>query len=142
MWIFQWFITLFLYNFPLEFTKRLWDFTICKKEFAPVLISLGIIKALKNEIMEIDIHDEIDFMEFTEQFRDIEFCRQFLDLKKIFGFANSITKSEIDKAISQTKCVANPYRIYFASSPLSQRDQWKELIKRLEAERQLFNSNP
>lgn len=47
LWLFQWFITLFLYNFPLEFAKIFWDFMISKKEMAPVLISLGIIKSIK-----------------------------------------------------------------------------------------------
>jgi hypothetical protein len=53
LWLFQWFITLFFYNFPMDFAKRIWDFIISKKEFAPVLVALGIIRALKNEIMEI-----------------------------------------------------------------------------------------
>jgi hypothetical protein len=48
LWIFQWFLTLFFYNFPLDFAKRVWDFIISKKEFAPVLVALGIIKTLKN----------------------------------------------------------------------------------------------
>jgi hypothetical protein len=34
-----------------------WDFIISKKEIAPVLVALGIIKALRNEIMEIDLND-------------------------------------------------------------------------------------
>lgn len=31
-------------------------------------------------------------MEYLEKFRDPEFCKKYLDLKKIFSFANSITK--------------------------------------------------
>jgi hypothetical protein len=31
LWLFQWFISLFLYNFPIEFAKKVWDFLICKK---------------------------------------------------------------------------------------------------------------
>lgn len=47
LWLFQWFISLFLYNFPVEFVKKVWDFMLCKKEMAVVLIALGIIKSIK-----------------------------------------------------------------------------------------------
>lgn len=57
LWLFQWFITLFFYNFPIDFAKRIWDFIVAKKELAPVLVALGIIKTLKNEIMAIDLED-------------------------------------------------------------------------------------
>jgi hypothetical protein len=120
LWIFQWFLTLYLYNFPLDFSKRIWDFIISKKDLAPVLIALGIIKALKNEIMEMKLDDEIDFLEFIEQFRDASFCKTFLDLKKIFSFANSISKLEIDRAVAQSHC-SNFYKVYFSSSLVSQK---------------------
>lgn len=57
LWIFQWFLTLFFYNFPLDFAKRVWDFIISKKEVAPVLVALGIIKTLKKEIMAVELED-------------------------------------------------------------------------------------
>ena len=47
LWLFQWFISLYLYNFPVEFVRKVWDFIICKKDMAVVLIALGIIKSLK-----------------------------------------------------------------------------------------------
>jgi len=59
LWLFQWFISLFLYNFPLEFVKRLWDFIICKKEMGVVLIALGVIKSMKKELVEIQFQDEM-----------------------------------------------------------------------------------
>lgn len=62
LWLFQWFITLFFYNFSLDFSKRVWDFIISKKEFAPVLVALGIIRTLKNELLELKLDDEIDFL--------------------------------------------------------------------------------
>lgn len=48
LWLFQWFISIFLYNFPLEFVRRIWNFLICKKEMAMVLIALGIVRSIKN----------------------------------------------------------------------------------------------
>ncbi len=57
LWLFQWFITLFLYSFPLDLAKIFWDFIISKKEMAPVLISLGIIKSINKKITQIDFQD-------------------------------------------------------------------------------------
>ena len=95
LWLFQWFISLYLYNFPLEFVKKVWDFIICKKEMAVVLIALGIIKSLKKEILEVDFQDEIDFLDFVNQFKNIEFVKKYLNLKKIFTYANSITRADL-----------------------------------------------
>lgn len=71
LWLFQWFISLFLYNFPLEFVKKVWDFIVCKKEMGVVLIALGIIKSLKKELVEIQFQDDIDFLDFVNQFKRI-----------------------------------------------------------------------
>ena len=53
IWIFQWFISFFLYSLPVNFVKRIWDFIICKKEFSMVLIALGIVKCLKKDMMNL-----------------------------------------------------------------------------------------
>lgn len=81
--------------------------------------------------MAIELEDEIDFLDYLAKFRDVDFCRNYLDLKKIFSFANSITKLEIDKAIAQAKCPNNPYKIYFSSSLVAQKEQWAALMKKL-----------
>ena len=31
LWLFQWFITLFMYNFPFFHAKKFWEFIVCKK---------------------------------------------------------------------------------------------------------------
>ena len=66
------------------------------------------------------------------QFKRIEFVKEYLSIRKIFSYANSISKLDIDKAISQTKCFQNPYRIYFSLSSSSQKDQWLHLMKKWE----------
>lgn len=57
LWLFQWFLTFFFYNFSFEFARGAWDFIISKKEIAPVLVALGIIRVLRNHIMKIDLID-------------------------------------------------------------------------------------
>jgi len=41
----------------LEFSRKVWDFIISKKDFGAVLVAFGIIKALKNQIMEMKLDD-------------------------------------------------------------------------------------
>lgn len=81
--------------------------------------------------MGLEMNDDMDFFQYIEQSRDVAFCRKYLDLKKIFMAANSISKIDIDKIINQTKCINNPYRIYFTSSPIIQKELWLNLIKKL-----------
>lgn len=50
IWIFQWFMTFFLYSFPVEFVKKFFDYIICKKQFALVTLALGIVNCLKADI--------------------------------------------------------------------------------------------
>lgn len=58
IWIFQWFISMFLYSFPTEHVKRFWDYIILKKELSVVLIALGIVRCLKSEILSLKNPDE------------------------------------------------------------------------------------
>lgn len=142
IWIFQWFISMFLYNFPLEVVKHLWDFILSKKDFAPVLVALGIIKVLRKAILTLEINDEMDFLEFINLTKEQEFCLRSLDFKKIFSFANSVTKLELDRAVMQTQNPQNPYRVYFTAAPSQQRQLWQAIMKQLEEERQSFFSDP
>ena len=61
IWIFQWFISFFLYSFPVQFAKGMWDFIICRKEFSMVFLALGIVKCLKRDILAMVNPDEVDF---------------------------------------------------------------------------------
>lgn len=47
MWIFQWFICLFLYNFPLSYASTIISFVMIEKEFAAVRIALAAIIGIK-----------------------------------------------------------------------------------------------
>ena len=73
----------------------------------------------------------MEFLDFVNQFKDVEFVRENLSLDKILKFANSISKADIEKAIAQTKCLDNPYRVYFFSSSSEQKEQWEALMRKL-----------
>lgn len=52
-WIFQWFMSFFLYSFPIQFVKPFFDYIICRKQFAIVALSLGIVKCLRSDICKM-----------------------------------------------------------------------------------------
>ena len=43
IWIFQWFMSFYLYSFPIEFVKPFFDYVICKKNLSMVCLTLGIV---------------------------------------------------------------------------------------------------
>lgn len=57
---------MFLYSFPTEYVKRFWDFIILKKELSIVLIALGIVRCLKNDILSLKNPDEFEFLQLFE----------------------------------------------------------------------------
>ncbi len=92
IWIFQWFISLFLYSFPTEYVKKFWDFIILKKELSIVLIALGIVRCLKSDILALKNPDEFEFLQLFENTKEYNFCKSKLDSKKMINFINSISQ--------------------------------------------------
>lgn len=64
-----------------------------------VSIALGIVKCLKRDIAEMISPDEIDFFEYFDNLKNIEFCEKKIDIRKVITYASSITKHEIKKAV-------------------------------------------
>lgn len=46
LWIFQWFITLFLYSLPVSYIQDLLNFIVVKRYFAAVRLAVGIVVCL------------------------------------------------------------------------------------------------
>ena len=46
LWLFQWFITLFVYSFPLSYIQDLLNFIIVKRYFASVRLAIAILQSL------------------------------------------------------------------------------------------------
>lgn len=131
IWIFQWFISFFLYSFPAGFVKRMWDFIICKKEFSMVLIALGIVKCLKKDMMNLINPDEVDFFEYFTNLKDLEFCEVKIDLKKVITYANSINKHEINQAINDIDLSNNFYAMYFRPES-KQKEMWQAMTRKFQ----------
>jgi len=64
-WITQWFLTLFVYSFPLEIVIRFWDIILTSNIFMIIKISVAIIKHFENIIVTKDL------FELNEFFREL-----------------------------------------------------------------------
>jgi len=51
MWIFQWYLTFFLYSFPLHYISFFFNSTLEYKELEVVRISVGIVLCLREDII-------------------------------------------------------------------------------------------
>ncbi len=51
MWIFQWYLTFFLYSFPVEYVSLYFNDLFEYKEFQMVKISLGIVLCMREDIL-------------------------------------------------------------------------------------------
>lgn len=53
-WLTKWFLTLFLYNFPVRICSRLWDYLITNDIFSLVKLMVPILDIFKKKFMEKD----------------------------------------------------------------------------------------
>ena len=58
MWIFQWFITFFVYSFPFEYIKDLVTFILLHKDFASIKLALAIMDILTPSLLKIENRDQ------------------------------------------------------------------------------------
>ena len=72
LWIFQWFMTFFIYSFPLYLVREfLIEFLTFKGFYLPK-IAYGIVIELENDIIECQ--SEIYFLKLCERLKTSEFC--------------------------------------------------------------------
>lgn len=54
-WMTKWFLTMFLYNFPVKICARFWDYIIANDIFAMISLFVPIMDVLKNEFIGEDL---------------------------------------------------------------------------------------
>ena len=100
MWIFQWFITFFVYSFPLEYIRELITFILLHKDFASIKLALAIMDILAASLLKIEDRDQFEdnFIMLVEQLKDYKYCQKHLPLKEILEKAEEIDDSPFRKA--------------------------------------------
>lgn len=59
MWIFKWFITCFIYSFPLEVVKYVWDVVVERGGLGLVYLAVSIVLELKDILLSTDDSCEV-----------------------------------------------------------------------------------
>ena len=59
MWIFKWFITCFIYRFPLEVVKYVWDVVVERGGLGLVYLAVSIVLELKDILLSTDDSCEV-----------------------------------------------------------------------------------
>ena len=86
VWIFQWFISLFVYCFPLSYLMEMINFMIVKRFLAPVRLAVGIVQCLEPYLLQLP-RGEDAILECFELLRSEEFCEHYLPLKSVLKAA-------------------------------------------------------
>lgn len=81
MWIFKWFITLFIYSFPLETIKYVWDVLIELGSIGLVYFSLSLVTHLKSSILQCQ--DPCDISEFFQSIKDLATFNNLVNIKQV-----------------------------------------------------------
>ena len=54
VWIFKWFITCFIYSFPLEVVKYVWDLVVERGALGLIYMGVAVVLEIGEKLMEID----------------------------------------------------------------------------------------
>lgn len=76
VWIFKWFITCYLYSFPVQFIKYVWDVFITVGAFGLVSFAVAVVLELKKHILSLEDIGEISLF--------------FLELKELDNFNTAV----------------------------------------------------
>ncbi len=53
MWIFQWFITFFIYSFPIQYIEKIFTYIFENKHFSMVKLAVAIVLVMKKDILNL-----------------------------------------------------------------------------------------
>ena len=54
MWVFKWFITCFIYSFPIEVVRYIWDIIIERGGIGLVYVSVAVVLLLSQKLKEME----------------------------------------------------------------------------------------
>jgi len=90
LWIYKWFMSSFLYSFPLGLCIRIWDNIFARGPRFMFNISLSILNLVQEELLELDFGEINDFFNSLLNKDDRESSEGVLDKEKIIEGAQKI----------------------------------------------------
>ena len=91
-WMFKWFMTYYLYSFPLEIAKEVWTLIMLKGGVGMVYFGFAVLKELEKDLLQFD--EPTDIIGFLQNLRDISTFNSVIDTKSLVQRAYSIALSE------------------------------------------------
>ena len=92
MWVFQWFITFFIYSFPPQYIRELITFILAHKKFAAVKLALAAMDLIGPELLAVRGKHEFEdaFITLIEQLKDHEYCKSRIPLEEWLERAEAV----------------------------------------------------
>jgi len=78
IWVWKWFITLYLYSFPIEIVAKLWDYIIINGGLSTISLGLALAQYYEKEFLKLDMED---MQSLLAEFKDSNIL---LDVRSIF----------------------------------------------------------
>ena len=87
-WMFKWFMTYYLYSFPLEIAREVWSLVMLKGGVGMVYFALALLKELEKDLLGFD--EATDVIAFMQNLKDLSTFNSLVDLKSLLKRAYSI----------------------------------------------------
>jgi len=81
VWVFKWFITYFIYSFPFEMIKYVFDIVIETGGIGLIKIAIAITQELSHIL--IKEHDVCEISLFFQSLRNVDTFNEYLSINKI-----------------------------------------------------------
>ncbi len=81
MWIFKWFITFYIYSFPFNTIKYIWNLVIELGGIALVYYALAIVTHIRDKLLKIE--DPCDISEFLQGLKELNRFNELIKMNQI-----------------------------------------------------------
>ena len=96
IWIFKWFITYYLYSFPIEVCKYIFELVINLRQggIGLVYFAIGLINSLEEQLLQLE--DQSDISLFFQDLKELEYFNEIVQINRVMLFAYNINLTEDD----------------------------------------------
>ena len=116
MWIFKWFITYYIYSFPFNTIKYIWNLVIELGGIALVYYALALVMHLREKMLKIG--DPCDMSEFFQELKELNRLNELVKMKDIVEKVYEMKMKQADlEGISELK--PSFYKTYYESIVLT-----------------------
>jgi hypothetical protein len=89
MWICKWFMTFYIYSFPKELIKYVFDLVVAVGNLGMITFAVSLIEQLEDAIL--DISEISDLNDFFTSLKNIDTFNQHINMQQLMAKAYSVT---------------------------------------------------